>query len=80
MQSGLATITIDDDGYSEHVAYELSNQTGLLFGARELLVRAKQAKAVRLAILTTRLEHPIRIGNIDESCANFSILKNTNRR
>jgi hypothetical protein len=79
MKSGLATITIEDDGHSEHVAYELADQTGLLFGARELLVRAKQAKVVRIALLTSRLEHAIRIENLDESCAHFSILQNTKR-
>ncbi len=41
MQSGLATITIVDDAYSEHVAYELSDQSGLIFARQELLVRGK---------------------------------------
>jgi hypothetical protein len=78
MQSGLATITIADDGHSEHVAFELSGRSGLLFAHQELLMRAKNAKAVRLAFLTARSEHLIRIGNVDASCASFSILQDFN--
>jgi hypothetical protein len=80
MQSGLATITIADDGYSEHVAYELSDQSGLIFARQELLVRAKGAKNVHLSLLTRRSEHAIRIGKIEAGCANFSILRDLSGR
>ena len=75
MQSGLATVIIADDGYSEHVAFELTNRSGLIFARQEFLVRAKNATNVRLSLLTARSEHTIRIGNIDASCASFSILQ-----
>ncbi|QFY63425.1 hypothetical protein FZ934_24530 (plasmid) [Rhizobium grahamii] len=75
MQQGLATITISDEGLSEHVAFEIKDRTGLLFARQELLLRAKNAKNVRLSLLTARCEHLIRIGNIDFSCANFSIIR-----
>ncbi len=75
MQQGLGTITISDDGLSEHVAFELKDRTGLLFARQELLLRAKNAKDVRLSLLTARCQHLIRIGNIDSSCANFSIIR-----
>jgi len=76
MQSGLATVTIaDDDGYSEHVAYELSERSGELFARQEFLIRAKGAKEVRLSLLTARTEHVIRIGSVGASCANFTIVR-----
>jgi hypothetical protein len=74
MKSGLGTITIADDGHSGHVAYELSDRDGLLFAGEELLRRAKMAKSVTLLPLSTRLEHKIRIGTVDASCANFLIV------
>ncbi|WP_028744941.1 hypothetical protein [Rhizobium mesoamericanum] len=80
MLSGLATLTIADDGYSEHVAFELTDQSGLIFARQELLVQAKSARNVRLSLLTARSEHAIRIGNIDASCANFSILQDLTPR
>ncbi|CCM78498.1 hypothetical protein [Rhizobium mesoamericanum] len=80
MLSGLATLTIADDAYSEHVAFELTDQSGLIFARQELLVQAKCARNVRLSLLTARSEHAIRIGNIDASCANFSILQDLTPR
>ncbi|OWV97282.1 hypothetical protein ATY81_07460 [Rhizobium sp. R72] len=78
MKSGLGTITIADDGYGEHVAYELSERSGLLFARQEFLIRAKGAKDVRLSLLTARTEYVIRIGSVEASCANFSILRDIN--
>ena len=39
MLSGLGTITITDENYSEHVAFELGERDGLLFGGRNLAAR-----------------------------------------
>jgi hypothetical protein len=77
MQSGLGTITIGDDEHSGHVAYELGDRDGLLFAGEELLHRAKAAKSVTLAPLSTPAKHKIRIGTVEASCANFLVLPKT---
>ncbi len=78
MQSGLATITIADEGHSEHVAFELSDRSGLLFARQALLEKAKSAEEVHLSLLTAKSEHLIR-GNVDASCASFSVLRDLGR-
>ena len=74
MLSGLGTITISDENYSEHVAFEIGERDGLLFGAEEMLKRAQKAKKVFLFLLTSRREHRIRVANVEHSCANFVII------
>jgi len=75
VQSGLATLIIGEGGESEHVAFELSNRSGLLFARQALLENARTAKHVRLVILTAKSQHIIRIGNVEASCASFSVLR-----
>jgi hypothetical protein len=74
MLSGLGTITITDENYSEHVAFELGERDGLLFGGEEILRRAQRAKKVFLFLLTSRRELRIRIANVEHSCANFVVI------
>ena len=74
MLSGLGTITITDENYSEHVTFELTERDGLIFGGEDVLRRAQRAKKVFLFLLTSRREFRIRVANVEHSCANFVVI------
>jgi hypothetical protein len=74
MISGLATITIADENYSEHVAFELDARNGLIFGAETVLQRARKAKRLYLSLMTSKRKLRIRVSNVESSCANFVIV------